>query len=177
MYLKTIGHSRIWKQELTFNQIFCLTTGSTILLYLLAVSPRIIMAFAAAFGLTYTVSNAIEFLSLKLFRQKIRISRWRFLLLSSVVCLSVIAFNTATVAQVFEDTETELDGIVENGDGVADFFSLIRVILIVGGSAGAGYAIYQGWRGNDYAAVAIGLGVAVLGIVGISVFQNLVLGN
>jgi hypothetical protein len=93
------------------------------------------------------------------------------------VCLTLIVFDAATVAQVFGDTETELEGIVDDGEGVADFFSMVRIILIVGGAAGVGYATFQGWRSSDYSNAVVGFAVAVLAVLGITIFQNLVLGT
>ena len=165
------------KQQGVFQQAFYFAICFICLFYLLADKPEILIASITALTITYSISNAVEFLSLKLFKRKFRVSKWRLFTMASAVCLTVIVFDTATVAQVFQDTETELEGIVDNADGVADFFSMLRIMLIVGTTAGVGFAIYQGWRSSDYTGVAIGLGVGVLGIITITIFQSLILGN
>lgn len=148
----------------------------TFFIYSAITFPEIILPNILTIIASWLIIESIEFLALKLLDKKLIINKWRFISLSLAVCLVLTVFGTPSMAQIFDDAESELEGIGDGGDGIADFFSIFRLLVLLGISAGVVYGGVQAWRSQDVTSTLIGVSVGVIIIVIITVFQNLILG-
>ena len=153
--------------------LICLTS----LIYLFLAQPSLLVVTALTFVASHLVLSAGEFLASQFLHKSIRFNRWRFFTIALTIALLFTILDTPSMAQVFDGAESELEAIFDGGDGVADFFTMLRIVLLIGLAAGVSYAGYQGWRNTDITPVAIGLGVGVLGVIIIEIFQNIILGT
>ena len=150
--------------KLTPNQFFIFTSGYSLLFCLVLTEPATIVTSIFTFAASFGILNGLQFLTSKILGRKVKFDIWILFSIALAISLTLTVFATPSLAQIFDGAESEIEGLTE-GEGVTEFFSMLRVIILVGLAAGVIYAGIQAWRNSDITPVAMGLATGVLGLV------------
>lgn len=161
--------------KLTPNQFFISTSCCSLLFYLILLEPTTIVVSISTFVLSFIILKTFQLLAFQIFGRKIKLNTKVLFSIALAISLILTVFINPSLAQIFDGAESEIEGLTE-GEGVGEFFSMLRVIILVGLAAGVIYAGVQAWRNSDVTPAAMGLAAGVLGLVIIEVFQRIILG-